>query len=177
MSPGLVFEESGFSGSLSGLSKQKAAHVDPGVVCSALPRCIREMDESSEITNSFILGEDNRRVGNASKKGMARLATSPAWQTANAYPNSFVLAALRIVDLQVFDCHRSRPVNESVKRKRQPMTAEDLRCLYFNPVWSHLKNHKRFPHRHLPNLQASCPMRSCMTGWRPRSGGCGYCFC
>lgn len=57
MSPVAVFEEPGFSGSLSGLSKQKAAHVDPGVTCNAFPYGRKENDDSSKITYGVILRE------------------------------------------------------------------------------------------------------------------------
>jgi hypothetical protein len=70
MSRGVVFEESGFSGSLvSGLSRHKAAHVDPGVTCRALPYGRKEMDDNSKITNDFILGlAEERRFWSGVRK-------------------------------------------------------------------------------------------------------------
>lgn len=79
MSPGFVFEESGFNGSLSGLSRQNAAHVDPGVTCSALPYGRRKIDDSSRVTNGVMLVEDDRRGVVEIKKGMTVSATSLAW--------------------------------------------------------------------------------------------------
>lgn len=80
MSLGVVFEEAGFNGSFSGLSRQNAAHVDPGVTCSALPYRRNEIEKSSKITSGVILGEGDEREWNGIEEE-AVPATSPAWHS------------------------------------------------------------------------------------------------
>lgn len=77
MSAGVVFEEAALSGSLSGLSRQNAAHVDPGVTCNALPYGRRKIDDRRRITDGVILRED-RGVGMRSRRGRQDLTTSLA---------------------------------------------------------------------------------------------------
>lgn len=78
---GVVFEEAGFNGSLSGLSRHRSAHVDPGVTCSAVTSERRQMDNTNKTTNGVMLERTMGRLEKGLGKRTTTLTTSPAWQT------------------------------------------------------------------------------------------------
>ncbi len=134
MSPGVVFEEPGFSGSLSGLSRQKAAHVDPGVTCRAATSGRRQVDNNNKITNGVMLGQDDGRDWTGMKKRTTGLTTSPAWHKVDADQNRGGRVCSQ-GSVQSRVNHTNTPVKGRIHSKESNRTSEEeLSRLYFNPA-------------------------------------------